>query len=297
MSTLGELTTRIQMMLQDTQAVAWQPAQIRRELHHTLLKCARQFGAQDLVWVQAVRGKTHYKLNEQSLLLTAGTETSGASNTTTVTDSAANFRDVSGVVAGDRLRNLTDGSSGMITFVDIPTLVCGAGFTGGVINAMTQGDAYLVERPLEHRLVLTVHTVLYNGVELWPMSQEQMDRLTPGWEFQASGPKYWSTDQAETPSVVQMHPAPLLTGSDAPSFPMNPLPLRWEDNFVMILSESPEATMDAEEAFPWLDWYADLAVFETVARLTGFPGEWQNLSVSAGAMAIADLYRTRGMAS
>jgi hypothetical protein len=102
-------------------------------------------------------------------------------------------------------------------------------------------------------------------------------------------------DQAVTPSVVQIHPAPLVTGSSVPTFPMSPLAMPWQENLVLVLSESPEDTLDAEETFHWLDWYADLVVFDTVARLTSFPGEWQALSVSAGCTAVADLYRTRGV--
>jgi hypothetical protein len=293
---LTDLVTRVRMLLQDPDGTAWEASQIGRELHHSLLKCARSGEAQTLLWVQAVQHKTHYVLNEQALHQYSGRDTSFAlGNLTTFTDSTGAHA-VADIVAGDRLRNLTDGSQGIVTSGDATTLTLAGGLQGGASNSFTHGDRITVERPMHERLVVQVHTVLYNGSELWPMTQERLDRLAPGWERGISSPKYWSLDQQATPTVVQIHPAPLVTGSSVPNFPMNPLAQRWQENLVLVISEAPQDTNDPEEVLHWLDWYADLAVFETAARLAGFPGEWQALSVSQGAQAVADLLRQRGSA-
>lgn len=297
MATLADLTTRVQMLLQDETGDAWQAAQIRRELDHSLLAYARSHAVQDVVWCQAVQGQTHYPLNALSLHITAGKDNSGtAGNLLTLTNTLTNFTTLTDPVAvGDRIRNLHDGSTGSITAVAATVLTCAAGFSGGMANAITTGARYVIERPLTQHRIVAVHAVLYNGIDLWPMTVDAMDRQAPAWELQATGPRYWSTDQEETPSVIRIHPAPLMTGSSVPIFPMNPLAQRWEENCVLVLSTHPQQSLDGEEIFHCLDWCADVAVWETVARLAGFPGQWQALSLSAGAKALAALTQSAGV--
>lgn len=298
MTTLGDITTRVQMFLQDETAQAWEPAQIRRMLDHVLLGYARQRASQELVWCQAIQGKTYYPLNELGRLLASGNDTSGASgNLTTLTDTTNEFTFLilpEPPVVGDRVRNLTDGSSGLVTTVNATTLVCGNGFAGGMENAFDTGDAYLLERPILAQRVVAIHAVLYDGTELWRMTPEAMDRLMPRWEQQAIRPKYWSVDRTVTPSVVRIHPPPLLSGSTVPNFPMNPLAQRWEENLVFVVSQHPQQTQDAEEVLHCLVAHEDGLVFETAGRIARMQGQWQNLSVSAGAQAIAALYRKLG---
>jgi hypothetical protein len=292
--TLGDLLTRVRMLLQDPDATAWQTAQISREVHHSLLGCARAGQAHTLLWVQALQHKTHYPLNAQALHQYSGRDSSGTTGNPTTLTVPAPALAAADIVAGDVVRNLTDGSHGVVFSVGAGIVTMAQGLTGGTTNSFSHGDVVVIERRLSERLVVQVHAVLYNGLELWPMTQEQLDRLTPGWERHATGPKYWSVDQQETPTVVQVHPAPLLTGSSIPTFPMNPLAMPWQENLVCVISEMPQETNDPEEVFHWLDWYADLVVFETASRLAGFPGEWQALSVSQGAGAVAELLRQRG---
>ena len=298
MTTLGDLTTRIQMFLQDEGAQAWEPAHIRRMLDHVLLGYARQHVAQDLLWCQAVQGKAHYPLHELGLRLTAGLDTSGTTgNLTTLTDAVAELTFLAlpdPVAIGDRVRNLTDGSTGIVTTVNATTLVCAAGFTGGMENAIDTGDAYVVERPFLGQRVVTIHAVLYDGLELWRMTPEAMDRLNPQWERHSARPKYWSADRTVTPSVVRIHPAPLHSGSTLPNFPMNPLAQRWEENLVFLVSQHPQQTQDAAEVLHCLAVHEDALVFETAGRLAGQQGQWQNVSVSAGAQALAAVYRKLG---
>jgi hypothetical protein len=289
---MGELVSRVQVLLQDDAALAWQPAQVLRELDHALLRWARLQGAQALVWCQAVAGKTRYPLAEQGLTLTAGRDTSGAvGNTTTLTDATTNFLTLPDpVIVGDRVRNVTDRSIGTVTTANATTLVCGNGFTGGVQNAIDHHDTYIVERPLTTTRVVAIHAVLYHGIALWPMTVQGMDALTPGWDTQATGPKYWSVDQMETPTVVRIHPAPLVTGSSVPNFPMNPLPQRWEENLVIVLSEQPQQSQDSAEVAHVLVSQEDLLVYETAARLASFAGEWHNPSLQAGLRALLTVY-------
>lgn len=298
--TLGNLITRVQMLLQMQDALPeeWEPAQIGRELLHSANALARHGVVQDLVWVQGVQSKSRYTLNEQALVQVAGIDTSGSvlespGNPTTITDSAQTFTALD-VQVGDRVRNVTDRSSGVITSIAATTVVCGASFTGGITNTVHARDLYIIERPLTQDMVIGVLAVLYNGVELLPMTPFRLDRLTPGWERMKSGPKYWSVDQAERPSVVQLHPAPLATGSAVPNFPMNPLAMRWEGNLIVICSLHPQQTQDAAELVHLLDWYHDPLVYDAASRLSGFPGQWQALSLSVAFGSVAQAFRQQG---
>jgi hypothetical protein len=146
--------------------------------------------------------------------------------------------------------------------------------------------------------IVGIKAVLYNGSELRYASEAQLDRLTPSWEMQRTGPKWWTTDNTESPTVIRIHPPPLVTGSAVPIFPADPLPQRWQDNLVLVVAENPQVTIDLAEPLTLLEVFADPVVYETVARLAGGEGEFQALAVSAVAQALAQFFRQRlGMSS
>lgn len=293
MTTLADLTQQCRFLLQDVPdagaSLAWDDAQVRTALDAAALALARTEAIQDLVWVQAVADQRHYRLNAQNLCVATGQDSSGATgNLTTVTDATQDFTLT--VVAGDRLRNFTDGSTGIITSIATTTLTCATGFTGGIDNAFDHRDAYGVERPLTQHIVTAVLTVLYDGIELEYASRDRLDRLDPGWERRARGPKYWTVDQAETPSVVTIIPPPALTGSSIPQFPMSPLAQRYEENLVLLVSHHTQQTGDGAESLGTLDVCHQGLVYDATARLAGFEGEWQHPSLATACKAMAALW-------
>ena len=292
MPTLADLTLRCQQMLQDVDARAWDATQIRTELDNALMFLARRHVLADLVWVNAIQHQGLYPLNEQAIFVAAGLDNSGTTdNLTALTDTTQTF--TATVLVNDRVRNLSDGSTGIVTAVADTILTAAAGFTGGQENAVDTGDRYVVERPLVSARIVGVDCCLYNGVELQYATEDRLDRLSPAWELTRTGPKYWSVDSTETPSVLRVHPPPLLTGSSVPIFPMDPLAQRWQENFIVVLSHHPQQTIDAAEEVHLLECYTDAVVWDAVSRLASFEGEWQNLSLSTVAGALAQLVRQR----
>lgn len=296
MTTFNALTQRVRSLLQDVPdagaPLVWEDAQIRTALNTALLDLHRWHTCQDLLWVHAVQGQRDYPLNAQSLVLLAGTDTSGTTgNLTTLTDSIQTF--TASVLVGDRVRNLTDGSVGVITTVAATVLTCATGFTGGVDNAADTRDAYVVERPLSHTTVLGVLAVLYDGVELEYATRDRLDRLSPGWELRQDRPRYWTVDQADTPTVMTLTPAPLVTGSSVPQFPMAPVAQRLEQNLVLVIAHHPQTSLDGLEDIHTLDVYHTPMVYAATARLAGFEGEWQHLSLATSTQALARLWLTR----
>ena len=291
-NSLNDLATRVSMMLQDEDHRAWQVSEVIRELDNALMHLARRHLFAEFVWINSVQHQSLYPLNEQAIFLLAGLDNGGGTdNLTTLNDSTANF--TATVIIGDRVKNLTDGSSGIITTVNATSLVCLAGFTGGQENAVDTGDRYVVERPLVTLRIVSVDGCLYDGVELPYATEDRLDRLTPGWELRRTGPKYWSVDSTETPSVLRVHPPPLVTGSSVPVFPMDPLPQRWQENFIVVLSDHPQQTIDAAEEIHLLQAYEDAVVWDAVSRMSSWEGEFQNPSLSTVAGALAQLVRQR----
>jgi hypothetical protein len=83
-----------------------------------------------------------------------GTDDSGGTSATVLTDSGALFLtntdsltppEVSNVQVGDIVTNITDGSTGTVTFIGgDTTLTCGGGLSGGTLNIFSNGDSYSV---------------------------------------------------------------------------------------------------------------------------------------------------------
>jgi len=70
-----------------------------------------------------------------------GTATGGSG--TTLVDTGTTFTNY-GLAAGMWVRNITDGSSGMITGVAMNTITCSGGFSGGSANAFSAGHSYVI---------------------------------------------------------------------------------------------------------------------------------------------------------
>ncbi len=293
MATFATLTTACRHLLQDigTSAYAWDDSQIRRELDTAIAHWTRREGIADWLWVQAVARQRQYRLNAENLFLQQGLDDSGATGSlTTVTDSTVDFTTT--VAVNDVVRNYTDGSRGIVTTVAATVLTCAAGFTGGIDNAVDDGDAYGVERPGTGLRIDRIETVLYDGQELYAATREQMDRLWPDWETRTGRPKYWLVDQADTPSVVTLVPAPLITGSSIPRFPVDVVPQRYEENLLCLIRRHSQQSLDALETIHLTDAMHLPIIYEAVARLSGFEGEWQNLALHVTSTGMAQLLTT-----
>lgn len=294
MPLLSELIDRIQFYTQDyndgNNGEAWERAQVMTQLQQESIRLARKKLFGEVVWIQAIANKGTYRLDEQAIYITGGTDDSGSSSLTVLTDSSENFTTL-GVLVGDRVRNLADGCTGLITTVGTTTVTCLGTFSGGILNQMTSGDTYIIERPLSHLTVTGVDHLLYNGVNLRHASEEGMDRLRPGWEQATSGiPKRWTTDNAETPTILRVSPAPTATGSSIPVFPGVPLAMPYEYNFVAYVTVEPQGTYDEANPSLWMDAFIDPLVFQTVGELLGHQGDYNNPSVSAAMKELSKLF-------
>ncbi|MBM3926418.1 MAG: hypothetical protein FJ320_10645 [SAR202 cluster bacterium] len=87
--------------------------------------------------------KTGGVIDTRLTTLPTGAHT-GADGAQTLTDALASFV-VAGVVVDDKVTNLTDGSSCLVTALTATTLTCG--LAGGVENDWDTGDNYKVENP------------------------------------------------------------------------------------------------------------------------------------------------------
>ncbi len=292
MATVADLTLFCRALLQDVipATYAWEDAQIRTALDDALAHWTRREGVADWIWVQGVQNQRHYPLNGQALFLQASTDDSGTTdNLTTVTDSTVDFTTT--VLAGDQVRNYTDGSTGIITGVATTVLTCAAGFTGGLTNAFDTGDAYGVERPIIASRVARIEAVVYDGQELFEATHEQLDRLQPAWEGRELVPKYWLVDQQETPTRLTIVPSPRVTGSSIPLFPMDPFPQRYAENLLVLVRHHPQSTMEANELVHLLDIEHFAVAYEAVARVARFEGEWQHPSLAVTAEGLMALFQ------
>ena len=82
-------------------------------------------------------------------------------SSTVLTDSTASFG-ASGVVAGDIVKNTTDGSQGIVASLSATQITLTAALTGGTANTFAAGDAYQVVAP-ESSTVLTDSTASFGA--------------------------------------------------------------------------------------------------------------------------------------
>lgn len=268
---VSELVVRCQQFLMDENEQAYSEAQIRTQLALEASKLASQRILGQVVLAQAVANVHTYPLDVMSVLITSALATSAT--VTTITQSSLDFVTL-GVVAGDRIRDLTDGSVGIVTTVATTVLTASGGFLGGVTNTPAANDLFVVEHPITANRVVEVGHVYYNGTCLAKTTEHTLDTRRPGWETWTGEPRYWMADGEKVISTIRLVPAPTRTGSSAPTFPMNPLSMDWHDNLMVFLFEDAKAEGVTDTGL--LDVHDDIAVFQTVAQLAGRQTEYEN---------------------
>ena len=305
MTTLGQLVDRAKGILNDVpldiDSPAWLRSEVVRQLDQEITTLSRRGIWGNIMIVQAEINRALYPMNEQGLFLATGRDNSGTTgNLTTLTDTTQDFV-VAGVAVDDRLRNLTDGSQGIITTVAATVLTCSAGLTGGVENVVDTTDLYLVERPVTSVAVVDIACVLYNGQELFYATEDTLDRLPGGgWEVTATPPttpKYWTVNHTFNPTVLRIVPPPITTGSSIPVIPGVPLPIPWQNNLVVFFHEQPQQSLDESISLQTLDAFEDLVVYETVAALAMEEGDYQDEAVATIARELGSLWRKQLLGS
>ena len=297
MSTLSALVDRIKRGLRDplldNEQPQWQRSEVVVQLDESLTRLGRLGVMGNVAIIQAVQGHTLYPLNAQGSFLATGVDNSGGTDTLlTVTDTTADFV-TAGVAVDDRVKNLTDGSAGMVTTVAATVLTCADGFQGGVNNSVDTGDRYLVERPLTANVVVSIDAVLYNGEDLHFATEELLDRRQgPGWETLWRSPRYWTTEATPDGTVLRIIAAPLRTGSSTLVLPPVPFPMPWQDNLLVFYREQPQQTLAEEAMLAMTDVFEDLLIYDTMATLSADEGDVQDLAVAVVYRSMAQLWMT-----
>ena len=121
--------------------------------------------------------------------------------------STANFV-VAGVVAGDTVKNLSDGSRGTATAVSPTTITVAGGLSGGTANLWKSGDSYAVERA--HRQIFKSPSDGSNlsGIRVSPAgSQLLYDDQEPVWAPDGAVIAFTSTQDADNSDIFTMTPS------------------------------------------------------------------------------------------
>lgn len=242
---LTHLTGRVQRLIQDTTQACFTEAQVRRQVVAEIGRLARQelFGA--VIWIQSVRYKSTYILEEHGLYIASsiakGTPASPASFTT-LADSSATFA-TWGVAVGDIARNLSTGAVGRVTTVNETSLVCSEGFRSRALGRdpveVEDGNTFVIERPLQPQQIVSIRAVLYGGKPMHFYDVQQFQRLRVNRNHQAGLPRAWSIDAQELPNQMWVYPPPAVTGTANLVAPMAPLALPFEHNFVVYVYINP----------------------------------------------------------
>lgn len=279
MTTVADLVVRCQQWLQDEDAKAYQTSQVQTQLalEGSRLANGRILGA--VVAAQAVVNRHVYPLDAMGTLLTTGTATGGSA--TTLVDTGTNFVALGVTAHQDRVRNLTDGSTALVTAVATTTLTATAGWSGGVANTATSGDLYLVETPITAQNIVEIAQVYYNGERLSYATERQLDARYDGWEAWTGEPRYWLTDSATTPTELRLVPAPMRTGSAAVQIPPVPFTLDWHDNLIIWLYQDAPDLPAGTTAHGLPQAYEDLLVYNTVAELSSRQTDFENVSLAS----------------
>lgn len=292
MSTQAEVIDRIKFYLQDeivdTAQPAWLRLQVQKTIQHELLRLSRAGVFRQAFWCQAIDGREEYPLNQLGIRVASGTDTAGSSTLLAMTDSTASFVSA-GVTTGMRLRNLTDGSAGIITTVAATVLTCSAGLSGGTANAWNSGDIYLVESLVEEGTVTAIDFVLYDGTRLDGASERLRDVTVRQWERKQIGPRYFTVDNLETPSILRITPPPLTNGSSTLSFLPGPFLLPWEGNFLVFAQMRPALGTDENGTTAMLPHWEDLMIWRSIEHLAGVEGDYQDRPLAQAARQMAQL--------
>jgi hypothetical protein len=240
------------------------------------------------IWCQAIAGREIYPLNQLGIRIASGTDTAGSATLLTMTDSTASFV-TAGVTVGMRLRNLTDGSYGIITTVAATVLTCSAGLVQGTANAWTAGDIYLVEALIEEGTITNIDFVLYDGQRLDGASERLRDVTVREWERKDIGPRYFTLDNLPIPSALRITPPPLTTGSSTLSFLPGPFLLPCENNFLIFVRMRPALGTDENGTTAMLPHWEDIAIWRCIEHLAGVEGDYQDRALAQAARQMAGL--------
>lgn len=290
MTALNELIPRTQDWLMSSDTTGdYSRAQVLTQLGVEASRLANRGILGHAVVAQAVTGLHVYPLDTMSVSLGTGTATGGSA--TTLVDSGQDFTLLGLTVGVDRVRNATDGSVGIVTAIATTVLTCGAGFVGGVTQAVATGDKYFLESPLITDHVVIVTQVYYNGERLLKTTERELDARVPGWESVPGEPKYWLTDGAVRPTELRIVPAPQRTGSALVQIPMVPFVLDWHDNLLLFLTvDAHDVTSETDDSgLP--NAYDDLLVLMAAQALAGWQDEYQNDSLAQLTGALVDVWQ------
>ena len=279
----AELVIRCQQWLMDEHdeadealfPPAYTTAQVRTQLAIEASRLANQRILGTVVVAQAVVDVHAYPLDAMGIRIAGGFASGGS--VFTISHASLNFVTL-GVIVGDRVRDLTDGSTAIVTGVATGTLTADAGFLGGVTNLPVSGNLFVVEHPLDANRVVEVAQVYYSGVKLVETTESELDVRRPGWETWSGEPRYWLADGDKVISTIRVVPSPTRSGSTAPVFPMNPFILDWHDNLMIFLFEDAQDAGRVDTGL--LDRYEDMLVYNTVGSLAGRQGEYENGSLA-----------------
>lgn len=313
-TSIGNLTQRIQRLMHDLTETCFSEAEVRAQLFAEVERLARQHLFGDMIWMQAVAGKATYDLEDAGILIA----TSRANSTPAAPADMVTLNDVNqafvtaGVQVGDRVRNLTNGCLATVTSVESETeIIC----SGGFFNPQTQlyvanedGDDFVIERPVLSHQILGIRQVIYNGHTLSWYRREQFDRLHETLPIRPGVPRYWSTDTTERPTQLRVFPAPSASGASWPLAPMSPHALVPHANFIILAWVSPHPTQDSQLASDesWLERVAHQSdptqllqvprafhtplVYRAAANLLQSEGPCQNLPVAKVCEAMAQMF-------
>jgi hypothetical protein len=289
-SSLDDLTVRIQALLHDPDAVVWETHQIRDQLLSEIVALSRHHLFGNLVWLHAVEGKAIYDLTQQGIAvstveLLAETEPS----LTTLSHPGATFLS-DGVAVDDRVWLLRDGSRGQVSEVSETQVVMHAGLQGGRGNLVLPGEVVVIERPLQHDTVTAVQTVIYDGRELLWVDEAQIDRLMPGLMLRVSEPVYWSTDNQTRPTVIRLYPPPRVGGDSHTICQSCPLLFDWRRNLLIFLTEQPQGARAPKSRLRVPEYLEAPLAYRTASELLMREGDSQNLPVSVAFGAVAGAF-------
>ena len=229
-------------------------------------------------------------MNEQSLHIgggVVGPESAGL--VIALVDNDATFI-TDGVIPGDVVRLLRDGSKATISAVGATTLSFFKVLSGGQDDVLATDDHYVIQRPLVHSTVVGIQKVIYDGAELHYLSADEVMLRDLGLVSETRRPRYWTVDEERDPTTLRILGAPRVTGQSTLVSPMAPLLMPWEDNLVVFLSEEPQRSVNlVQEVNIPRAFHYPIALL-TAGQLLAREGQYQNLAVSAGCNALANTH-------
>ena len=132
--------------------------------------------------------------------------------------------------------------------------------------------------------------VLYDGQALHRTTEELLDRKGANWEgTPGHPPQYWLTDQ-QAVNQFRIVPPPQDTGDATPVFPPVRFPGVTEINVVIWRFIDPQTATGEEQDSGLPAMLEDVAVFRSVAMLSGQQGDFRDDTKAQFFKSLADLY-------